>query len=168
MDNGRNDLKTLADVLKLVEGADLMPYQRRDMRSAITTVAAMAGVAPAMAPANAPALRVLLKGVRLAAHGITAKTWATRLSCFRAALRLAGAIDSRREGLALKNPAWAPLVEAIADHKRLSCGTAAFLNYCAGEGITPHQVNNAVLPQFHVWLEERTLCPKPKDVVRRG
>ena len=160
-------IKTLADVLELVEGADLMPYQLRDMRSAVKRVSDMTGVAPVTAEATAPALRQMLKGVRPAAHGVSPKTWANLLSGLRAALRLAGVIDSRREGLALKDPAWAPLVEAIASDRRLSCGLAAFVNYCASKAVTPDLVDDAVVQQFHVWLEERTLCPKPKDIVRQ-
>src|SRR5262249_705739 len=85
----------------------------------------------------------------------------------RAALRLAGVIDQRGEGLALKDPAWAHLLEAIAEDKRLSCGLAAFANYCSVQAITPPQVNDLIVQQFRSWLETRTLCPKPRDVVRR-
>jgi hypothetical protein len=57
MRDSRNNIKTLGDVLELVEAADLTAEQRRDMKSAINRVAEMAGVALAMAEANAPALR---------------------------------------------------------------------------------------------------------------
>ena len=137
------------------------------MKSAINRVAEMAGVVPTGAEATPPALRRMLKQVRPAAHGVTLKTWANLVSQFRAALRLAGVIDPRADGLALKDPAWAPLVEAIAEDKRLSRGLAAFANYSARDAITPDQVDDAVLQQFHIWLEKRTLCPKPNDVVRR-
>jgi integrase len=167
MTSSKNTIKTLGDVLALVETSALLPYQRRDMRSATTRIAAMARVAPAIAEATAPALRQMLKGVQPAAHGVSPKTWANLVSGLRAALRLAGVIERRGEGLALTDPAWAPLVEAIAADKRVSCGLAAFVNYCAGRAVTPEQVDDAVVEQFHVWLEERTLCPKPKDVVRR-
>ncbi len=167
MTDSRNNIKTLGNVLEYVEAADLESHQRRDMKSAINRVAEMAGVVPSMAEANAPALRTILKRVRPAAHGVKTKTWANLVSQLRAALRLAGVIDPRAEGLTSKDPAWAPLLELVADDKRLSCGMAAFVNYCARRGITPHQVDDGVLQQFYVWLEERTLCPKPKDVVRR-
>jgi len=165
--NSKNTIETLADVLLLVEASALPPYQRRDMRSAINRIAEMAGVVPAMAPATAPALRQMLKRVQPAAHGVTQKTWANLLSGFRAALRLAEVIESRGDGLAMKDPAWAPLLKAIAEDRRLSCGLAAFVNYCAWKAITPDQVADGIVQQFHVWLEQRTLYPRPKDMVRR-
>jgi len=167
MADTKKPIKTLADELALVEAADLPPYQRRDMKSAINRITEIAGVAPIMAEATAPALRQMLKNLRPAAHGVTPKTWANLLSRLRAASRLAGVLDARGEGIALKDGAWAPLLEAIAEDKRLSCGLVAFANYCAARAITPPRVDDAVVQQFHVWLEQRTLCPKPKDVVRR-
>ena len=131
MTHSRDNMKTLSDVLELVEAADLTSDQRKDMKSAINRVAEMAGVAPAMAEANAPALRIMLKRVRPAAHEVKTKTWANLVSQLRAALRLAGVIDPRRDGLALKEPAWASLLEFVANDKKLSCGLAAFANYCA-------------------------------------
>jgi integrase len=127
----------------------------------------MAGMAPAQVEADPPALRAMLSSILPAAHGVTSKTWANLVSQFRAALRLAGVIDQRSDGLALKDPAWAPLLQAIADDKRHSCGLALFANYCSLQAITPPQVDDLIVQQFFGWLETRTLCPKPRDVVRR-
>lgn len=108
-----------------------------------------------------------MRQARPAAHGITPKTWANLLSRFRAALRLADVIDPQWQGFAMHYPAWVPLVQAIAEDKRLSCGLAAFSNWCAAQAITPEEVDDEVVRRFHRWLENRTLCPKPRDVVRR-
>ena len=147
--------------------SDLPPFHHRDMTSAIKRICEMAGVAPTTVPAEAPALRAMIAKIRPAAHGVTSKTWANLLSRFRAALRLADVIDSAWQGAANQNPAWAPLVEAIAEDKRLSCGLACFFNWCATQGIAPTAVDDAVVQRFHSWLANRTLCPKPRDVVRR-
>ena len=58
-------------------------------------------------------------------------------------------------------------MRAIASDQRLAGGLAAFANWCAVQGIAPEQVDDEVVQQFHRWLENRTLCPKPRDVVRR-
>ena len=55
----------------------------------------------------------------------------------------------------------------MADDKRLSNGLAAFANWCAAQGISPDQVDDAAVQQFLVWLEAKTLYPKPRDLVRR-
>ena len=101
-----------------------------------------------------------------ALHGITSKTWANLLSRFRQELRLADVIDPNRQGCAARHPAWAKLVQAIATVKNLANGLAAFLNWCAAHDIVPEAVHDGIVEQFHAWLEHRTLCPKPRDLVR--
>jgi hypothetical protein len=60
------------------------------------------------------------------------------------------------------------LVDAIANDKRLSCGLTCFLNWRAAAQTTDLEAaSDVVIQRFHVWLENRTLCPKPRDVVRR-
>jgi hypothetical protein len=48
-----------------------------------------------------------------------------------------------------------------------SSSLAAFANWCVREGISPGEVNDTALQRFLIWLEARTLCPKPRDCVRR-
>jgi hypothetical protein len=127
----------------------------------------MVGSAPATLPADAPAIRAMVAKIRPAAHGVSHKTWANLLSRFRAALKFAGVIDSMGQGTAMRHPDWAPLILAIANDKRLSCGQAAFANFCAARNISPQVIGDTVVERFLGWLETRTLCPKPRDVVRR-
>jgi integrase len=87
-------------------------------------------------------------------------------SRFRMELRLADVIDPNWQGCALRDPAWAPLMQAIAGDKRLSNGLATFYNWCAARSVTPEAVN-AAFEDFGAWLNERTLCPRPRDVLRR-
>ena len=42
-----------------------------------------------------------------------------------------------------------------------------FCNWCASMAIAPGAVDDAVVLRFLAWLETRTLCPRPRDVVRR-
>ena len=167
MDRDNNKAKTLAEVAGAVQETDLSPFEKRDMTSAIKRIGEMAGIALATVPAEAPALRAMVAEIRPAAHGVSEKTWANLLSRFRAALRLANVIDPIVQGSAMRDPAWAPLVEAISEDKRLSCGLASFFNWCASQAIAPEAVSDAVVQRFHHWLENRTLCRKPRDVVRR-
>src|SRR5262245_40792498 len=161
-------IETAEDLLGFLDRAKPPATRRRDMKSAVKRVCEAAGCTPRGLLLHVPTLRETLRKIRPAAHGITPKTWANLLSQFRTALKLAGLIDRGGEGSAMRHPAWAPLVQAIADDKRLSCGlAAAFSNWCATHGIAPEEVNDAVVEPFHGWLENRTLCPKPRDVVRR-
>jgi integrase len=127
----------------------------------------MAAISPIQVPADAPSIRALLRKVRPPLHGITAKTWANLLSRFRQELRLADVIDPNRQGCAARHPAWAHLVQAIATAKNLANGLAAFLNWCAYHDVVPEAVDDSVVQRFHAWVEHRTLCPKPRDLVRQ-
>ena len=138
-----------------------------DGRPATERICAMADVTPAEVPADAPAIRAVLRKVRPALHGLTSKTWANLLSRFRHELRLAKVIDPNRQGCAARHPAWANLVQAIAGEKNLSNGLAAFLNWCAAQDTVPDAVDDSVVRRFHAWLEHTTLCPKPRDLVRQ-
>jgi integrase len=160
----QDDQKTLEDVRRLAESAD--PTKRQNGRSATERICAMAGVAPTQALAEAPSIRVMLAKIRPAAHGMTPKTWANLLSRFRRELRFADVIDSGDQGCAARHPAWAPLVQALTGDKRLSYGLALFHNWCAARDIPLENVE-AAFEEFPSWLDQRTLCPKPRDVVRR-
>jgi hypothetical protein len=167
MDNNNNNGKTLEGVQGTVQKADLAPFQIRDITSAVNRICEMAGVAPAAVPAEAPAIRAMVAKIRPAAHGVSSKTWANLRSRLRAVLRLADILDPIVQGSAMQSPAWAPLMQAIAEDKRLSCGLGCFFNWCATQSITSQEVDDAVVQRFHSWLENRTLCPKPRDVARR-
>lgn len=95
------------------------------------------------------------------------KTWLNIKCLFSAALELAGVAEGMPRGVALKSRAWSPLLEAITGHKRLANGLVTLTNWCAVQNISPSRVNDGALQNFHAWLEARTLCPKPRDVVRR-
>jgi integrase len=157
---------TLEGVRQLGDAASPAGRRRWIGRSATERICTMVGVSPTSVPAEAASIRALLRKVRPAAHGMMRKTWANVLSRFRAELRLAGVIDPNWQGCAARDPAWAPLVGAVAADKHLSTGLAVFNNWCAARGITPEEAT-AAFEEFVVWLDERTLCPQPRDVVRR-
>jgi integrase len=158
---------TLADVLYLVEESGVTGTRRRDMVSAIKRLCEMAGAMPASVPAQPPQLRELLSRIRPAAHGITAKSYSNLRSLLAAALQLAGVIDPLGRGVASRHREWRRLLEAIADDQRLSNGLVTFANWCAGQEISPSEVNDTTVQQFLIWLETRALYPKPRDLVRR-
>jgi hypothetical protein len=70
MANTKKPTKTLADVSRLLEAANLPPCQIRDMRSAINRVVEMAGMAPAQVEADPSALRTMLSGILPSAHDL--------------------------------------------------------------------------------------------------
>ncbi len=126
----------------------------------------MAGATPASVRAEPSVLKDMLSRIRPAAHGVSAKSYSNLRSLFAAALQLAAVIDPSGRGSAKRHPGWGPLLEAVADDQRLSNGLAAFANWCAGQGISPGEVDDSVVQRFLTWLETKTLHPKPRDIVR--
>jgi len=160
-------LETAEELLGLLDVASLNATLHRDMKSAVNRTCQMAGCAPRGLLLDVPILREALRKILPAAHGVSCKTWANIRSLFGRILELAGVIDRMGMGIALRHPMWGPLMKAVAHDKRMSNGLAAFANWCAARGIAPERVDDDVLREFHTWLEDRTLCPKPRDVVRR-
>src|SRR5262245_45085090 len=165
--NKNKSLETAEDLLGILDEASVNATRRRDVKSAVKRICEMAGCAPRSLRLEAPILRETLRKIRPAAHGMSWKTWANIQSLLRRALELAGVIDKMDRGVALRHPLWGPLMQSIAHDKRLANGHAAIANWCAARDISPHEISKTVLQGFHVWLETRTLCPKPRDVVRR-
>jgi hypothetical protein len=166
-DNENKAVKTIADVLSLVDQSGLTGTRRRDMISAVKRICEMFETTPASVPAQPPHLRELVFRIRPAAHGVTAKSYSNLRSLFAAALQLAGVIDPLGRGGARRHPEWRPLLEAIADDKRLSNGHATFANWCGSQHVSPGEVNDTTVQRFLAWIEARTLQPKPRDLVRR-
>ena len=166
MMNNNKSPETAEDLLEFVIKVPLRVSRRRDLKSSINRYCEMAGCAPRGLHLEATTLRQTSRKIRPAAHNVTQKTWQNIQSSFAKALELAGVIDRMGSGLALRHPTWGPLMQSVGPDKRLSCGLAAFTNWCAARGIIPEQVDDDVLQEFHSWLETRTLCPKPRDVVR--
>ena len=162
-----SSITTLEDVLRLLDGASLNPTRRRDTVSAVKRLCEMAGTTPAAVPAEPTFLRGMLSAILPAAHGISAKSYSNLRSVLGAALQLAGVVDPLGRGDGRRHPVWAPLLETIADDKRLSNGLAAFGNWCAGQDISPNRVDDVAVQRFLIWLEAKTLYPKPRDLVRR-
>src|SRR5262245_51992081 len=165
--NKNKSLDTAEDLRGLLDQANLNTVRRRDLKSAVSRVCVMAGCAPRSLRLDVPILRETLGRIRPAAHGVSWKTWGNIQSLFRRALELAGVVDRMDRGVALRHPLRGPLMCSIAHDKRLAGGLAAFANWCAAQDRSPDEINDAVLQEFHVWLETRTLCPKPRDLVRR-
>jgi integrase len=165
--NENRIVTSLAELLVFLDGVSLTATRRRDMVSAINRVCEMAGTTPASVPAEASLLREMLSRIHPAAHGVSAKSYCNQRSLLAAALQLARVIDPLGRGSARRDPDWGPLLEAVTDDERLSNGLATFANWCASQGISPGDVNDTAVQPFLIWLEAKTLHPKPRDLVRR-
>jgi integrase len=137
------------------------------MASAIRRISEMVGHSPSGMPVEARALREKLQAIHPARFGVSAKTFSNLRSLVAAALRLAGVLDDMSRGLARRDPLWGPLLQKAEDDRRIAEGLATFANWCAANGVFPQAVDDSAVRRFGDWLESRTHCPKPKDVIRR-
>ena len=151
----------------MLEQANLSPIRKRDLMSAINRVCTMVGCPPVALRLEVTGLRAKLAAIRPAAHRIEPGTFANIRSLFVAALEMAGIIERCPRDAARHDPAWAPLVAAIAGDKSLAKGLATFMNWCAWTGVEPASVDDGVLQGFLHRLETRTLHLRPRDLVRR-
>ncbi len=158
---------TLGDVLSRIETTLMSDTHRRDKISSIKRICEMAGCSPALHSTDVAELRTMLSKIHPARHEVTKKTFSNLKSLFGSSLELAGVIDPMHRGIASKDARWGPLVNAISHDKRMSCGLAAIANRCAVTSIAPQAVNDQTVQDFLVWLETRTLCPQPHNIVRR-
>ncbi len=157
---------TLAGVIHAVENSGLPVTRRRDLVSAVMRICEMSGHTPAALQVNPSVLRAAIADIRPAAHRIADGTFANIRSSFAAALASAGVIDRAPRGEAGRDPAWGPLVAKLPD-PGMRHGLSSFLNWCAWRGVSPADISDETINAYHLWLETRTLCPKPRDAVAR-
>jgi integrase len=160
-------IATAEDLLRFLEKAEISATRCRDLKSAVNRFCDVVGLTPQALRLEVGVLREMSRKALPAAGRVSWKRWADIRSLFTGALELAGVADRMPRGIALKHPVWGPLIRAIASDKRLAHGLAAFANWCVLHGIAPDHVGDSALQDFHNWLVTRTLCPKPRDVVRR-
>ena len=157
---------TLAGVIHAVENSGLPVTRRRDLVSAVKRICEMSGHTPTTLQVNPSVLRTAIADIRPAAHRIADGTFANIRSNFGAALASAGVIDRAPRGEAGRDPAWGPLVAELSDPV-MRHGLSSFLNWCAWRGVSPSEMSDGSVDGYHLWLETRTLCPRPRDAVAR-
>jgi integrase len=158
---------TASDLVSWLARQDIDDVRRRDQISAVNRICAMGGVSPAHFVVTASSVRSLLASIKPAAQGVSSKTFSNIVSNLTAALVAVGIIDGNLRGLAGKDPSWSTLRHALEDNDALSNGLARFMNHCAWRGIQPEAVADAVVVEYRVWLEGRTLVASPREHARR-
>ena len=162
-----NPPRTAAELIEHIEQFDVSAVRRRDMISATKRICAMAGIILTALVLESAKLRVLLRKILPAAHGVSKKTYSNMRSQFTAALELANILQRPKRGLARRHPDWKVLMAKLTHDVRLANGIAAFANWCSAADVTPCDVTDNVVLAFHDWLTNQTLHLKPNAVVRK-
>ena len=155
---------TLADVLNSVlRDESMSARRRRDLGSALQTMARALNTQLAEIPAEPRILRARLKEVSPAAVGVSASRWANVRSLVSSALIRAGitALPGRR--LTPLSAAWQNLYDALPS-ETLRNALSRFVGYCSVSGVEPDAVDNAVMDRYFADLVEKSIVRNPRKI----
>jgi len=144
----------------------LSAWKRRDMPSAINTLAKVLGRRPEEIPAHPAYIRERLKGFAPRMAGLEEDRWRNVLSLVRGTLDHLGLTRFRTRYKDSLAPEWAKLFPLLADSKIRYC-LGHFARYCGALGITPDQVDDQVLATFVEDMRSDVLDSEPNNAHRR-
>lgn len=158
---------SLADVERaLIDAKSLSATRRRDLRSAVSRVAALLGEQPAYLPLELEKIAAGLAAINPVAAGMTAKTLANVRSDFLAAVRQSGLrpvlASSAKADL---SPAWAALMARLTV-KRHRLGLSRLAHYASAAGIAPAEIDDAAVERFIGEVRQGSLHQNPNVLHR--
>ena len=138
---------TLADLIPLIEAANLSPLQKRDCLSAVRTVARLLGAEPAAIAADPPSLRRRLDDIAPEAMGVSRGRWNNVRSLFAKALALARPMLPGRSAQPI-SPDWERLSSGLPFNRRVRL--LPLLRFLSSRGADPDGVN---LEDLHAYRD---------------
>ena len=159
--------KTLADVFKQVQAAELPVVRKRDLLWALRRIRSLCGKPLSEIPADLNALRALLAELQTkAAHRLKPKTWSNLRSGLLAALEVTGCAQILRTHRVPYTSEWKHLISSRPE-KNTRYGLTRFGHFCSANGILPSQVDTMILNVFTGAVREGTLHRKANEIVRQ-
>jgi hypothetical protein len=157
------NLPSLADLRCQIEARhDLPLLRRRDMASAIRTLAGWFNLPEENVPASAKFIREKLERV----HAITASVSPRRIQNVRslvlAAMREAGVSTKLAPYASPFSAEWQCLWDLLDGDTYAKTELSRFLRFCSAQGIVPGAVTDTVSAQFLAAIEAESLLVKPK------
>jgi hypothetical protein len=137
-----DDTPMLSNIIAQIDGmTDLHPTRRRDLKSALNTIARLLGREPDRVPANINWLQVRLRIVVPVAHNISEKRLKNIKSDAIKALELTGCSRARSDWQRPPCPAWTALLEKVAD-QRNRWKLTQLAQYCTALGVAPEALSD--------------------------
>jgi integrase len=147
---------SFADALAAIEVAsDLKQEKRRQWMCSARIIAKGLGKPPELVPARWTAVRIPISRLHHIQMGVKAKTLANHRSSVRSALSWFAKEDNVPLRGAPLSPEWSELKAGI-DHYRASANLSSLMRYCSARGISPCDVNEAVLDALMAYRETTT------------
>ena len=151
---------TLADLIPLIEQANLSPIQKRDQISAVKTTARLLGATPAEIDADPIRLRKRLETIAPQALGLSRGRWNNIRSLVGKALALARPVLPGRQTARLL-PEWKALFAPLSRNRAASL--LAMARYFSVRNVRPDEVRLADLETYHQAILNDRLRAKPEQ-----
>lgn len=137
-----DDTPMLSEAIAQIDAmADLKPSRRRDLKSALMSIARLLGKPPERVPANINWLHIALRKIAPAAHDMSVKHFRNIKSDALKALELSGCSRERADWLRPPSDAWSRLLDIIPDkHDRWKLTQLA--QYCTALGAAPEAITD--------------------------
>ena len=156
----------LAEVIcRLQVDPDLSLVRKREMISALRSVARLLELDPAAIPAAPRELRNRLAALSPAAGGISHGRWNNIRSLTLAALRQAGVRTMRGRAHEPLAPVWQAL-RALLPDANARFGLSRFMSFCSTQTVTPEAVGTTTFAAFQQALDTDSLVKTPGVVYR--
>lgn len=151
---------TLQDVLDgLARNSSLSDTRRRDLRSAVTSFAALMDSSPAHAALDLGAMRSVLDLMVPIQAKVSRKRWANLRSDLAAAIGASGLRPMLHTATVELSENWASLLSQ-AQERRMRDGLSRFARWASERQISPRDVNRHVVDRFIADLEAASLVRK--------
>ena len=144
---------TLAEVAAAISAdLSLAETRRRSVRSSIRCFCRLLELDPVTTPISLDTYADAVRRFRPSRAGLRKDRWQNILTDLRFALRWAGIPGVPGRNLRAPDPAWQTLLDRL-DHRSSMDRIGRFARWCTDQGITPPQVEQAVLDAFRAGLE---------------
>lgn len=153
-----HDLTVQEAMSRLNDVPGLSAVRKRDLVSALSKVAKVAGLPPRSVMLTPTTLRPLLKQSAVA-WNVKPTTKSTLVCSITQACKLLGVIASSNGKL---STAWSNLQSNL--DQRTNMTLIKFMRFCSSLGISPEDVHSDTLHHFETYLETKTLSKKPRAV----
>jgi len=153
-------LATLKERVEEDRSVELL--RRREICSAITTVAKWLNMPPEMIPAAMSYLRPRLSRLHPIQLGVSERRIQNVRSLLLSAFRIAGISTKLAPYMAKMSSDWQQLWDLMEGDRYARTELSRLFRYCSANGIVPSEVSDAISSDFLTALEAESLIKKPK------
>ena len=153
-------LATLKERVEEDRSVELL--RRREICSAITTVAKWLNMPPEMIPAAMSYLRPRLSRLHPIQLGVSERRIQNVRSLLLSAFRIAGISTKLAPYMAKMSSDWQQLWDLMEGDRYARTELSRLFRYCSANGIVPSEMSDAISSDFLTALEAESLIKKPK------